>query len=89
MKRQILCPECAKRTRALFPTDNPYPGEHVRFVVGNAKMVFVCDTCNKELRKNAPCVAVSMWHEDRNPWYAWEQDYIIPVDEREVSHGDL
>ena len=89
MKREILCPECGMRTRGLFASDNPYPGEHVRFVAGNARTFFNCDTCNKDIKENAPCVAVSMWHEDRNPYFAWEHNFIIPVDQREVSHGGL
>ena len=76
MKREILCPMCANKTRALFPTDNPYPDEFVKFVGGMALFDMYCDGCMKTLVSGDHCVAVSFWHKLRNPYYEWELDYI-------------
>lgn len=75
MKRDILCPECAKSERRQFPTDNPYPGEYVKFVVGLANGNFNCDRCNAFMPANSACVAFSIYS-DRIPYYAWEDDFI-------------
>lgn len=45
LKREIFCPKCAQAARTQFPTEQPYPGEHVKFVPGFAKSPFRCDHC--------------------------------------------
>lgn len=88
MKREILCPECAENLRVLFPIDAPCLVEKVRFVVGNAKTSFSCDHCNADIKPNGACVAFSIWAaRSQIPHYAWEHNFIIPVDDREIGHG--
>ena len=38
MKREIFCAGCSLEMRDLFPTNEPYPGEHVKFEVGLARL---------------------------------------------------
>ena len=84
MKRQVLCPECSKKTRDLFPTDTPYPGEFVKFVVGNALAFMNCDSCNGDIKPGAACVAVSIWADHGGiPYFAWEHNFITLLDEND------
>lgn len=77
MKQQILCPACRKETRERFKTDNPFPGEHIKFVDGKAVKDFVCDHCDKKIDKASPCCAYSIWADSgAQPYYEWEHDYL-------------
>jgi len=88
MKREILCPECAREVRRLYPTDNPYPGEGVRFVVGNALADCNCDRCNADIKTTGACVAFSIFTTDgRIPYFAWEHNFVLPVTENEIERG--
>lgn len=77
MKREILCPDCKKELRKTFPSDTPYPGEHVKFVEGKALNEYVCDQCDKEIHIGDPCFAFSSWADYGGiPYYEWEGEFI-------------
>lgn len=82
MKQEILCPDCKNKARRMFPTDNPYPGEHVKFQDGKAKSDYNCDTCNKPINTGESCTCLSMWADYGGvPYYPWEKDYIEEISE--------
>jgi len=77
MKREILCPKCRINVRKLFPTDNPYPGEHVMFIDGMALMQYRCDNCDNTILPGDKCTAFSSWADYGGvPYYEWEGEYI-------------
>ena len=77
MKQQVICMECRAELRKLFPTDAPYPGEHVRFVEGIALRDYVCDHCGNAIGKGNDCCAHSIWADHgRVPYYPWEEEFI-------------
>ena len=78
MTQQILCiPKCRDEVRALFPTDDPYPGEHVKFLDGTALKNFICDSCNVRINLGDKCCAHSIWADHaRVPYYPWEENFI-------------
>ncbi len=81
MKQDILCPDCAKERRELHKTDNPYPGEHIKFMKGIAKKDMLCDGCavKTPIKKGDPCVAYSSWADyGCIPYYQWESEFITP-----------
>jgi hypothetical protein len=88
MKQQIVCPVCEPRLKRLFPTENPYPGEHVKFVKGLARQSYFCDHCGGDIPIYAPCCAHSIWSDHgAQPYSPWENDYISPLpDAKEASH---
>jgi hypothetical protein len=77
MKREVLCPTCAANLRKLFPTDNPYPGEYVKFVTGRASKDCICDGCIdfKPIKQGEPAVAFSSW-DDYHPYSPWESEFL-------------
>lgn len=75
MKQEILCPPCAVDLRNHFPTDNPYPGEYLKFLPGLALSDFLCDYCGIAILTDQDCTAYSVWT-DRRPYIPWEQIYI-------------
>ena len=78
MKREIICPTCQKQSRKMFHTDTPYPGEHVKFVEGTAKRDFICDHCGTDIFISEECCAFTIWADHgRQPYYAWESEFII------------
>ena len=80
MKQEMLCQHCAADTRKLFPTDNPYPGEHVKFVPGKARTWLRCDSCGEGLSTDTVCTAFSVWADYGGiPYYPWEKDFINPA----------
>lgn len=79
MKQDILCTRCAKDRRKQFPDDNPYPGEHIKFVKGIAKKDMLCDGCATKtpIKKGEPCIAASIWADYGGvPYYEWEDKFI-------------
>lgn len=81
MKRQIVCMPCKKDLQKLFPTNTPYPGEHVKFCDGNALEKYICDNCNDDINFNDPCCAHSIWADyGGQPYYAWEAEFIGEYD---------
>ena len=77
MKRQIVCVPCRKALRKLFPTDTPYPQEHVKFVDGKAKDEFLCDSCGEAIFLAQECTAVTFWADHgAQPYSEWEGDYV-------------
>lgn len=77
MKREILCTKCAKANRKLFPSDNPYPNEYVKFFAGRARKTFNCDLCGGYIVKDDDCVAFSSWHTEYGiAYYPWESNYV-------------
>ena len=75
MKREIICVNCAIEQRELFPTDNPYPGEYVKFIEGAALEDYVCDLCSNTIEHTDKCYAFSIYT-DRQPYWAWEHEFI-------------
>jgi hypothetical protein len=90
MKRDIVCPSCAKKISILFKTlpilcdgfqeaeSSPYPNEGVKIVSGNALDGFICDYCATPIPERNPCFAVSIFHETRAPYFEWEHHYVNP-----------
>ena len=77
MKREILCTNCKNDLRKLFPNDNPYEGEHIKFVSGTANHTMICDKCETSILQGTLCHAISIWADDHGiPYYPWEQDYL-------------
>ena len=82
MKRQIVCNKCKDSLRKLFPTDMPYPGEHVKLVKGKAKKDFMCDRCGCDINATDNCWAVSIWADYGGiPYYEWEDEYLFDIAE--------
>lgn len=75
MKRDIICAACAIQQRDLFPRDEPYPGEYVKFLNGLALKVFTCDLCHATILKGEKCCAFSI-STDRTPYFCWEHEFI-------------
>lgn len=77
MKQEIICEKCLPELRTLFPTSNPYHGEHVKFVSGKARKDFFCDHCGKEITATSKCTAFSIWADHGGiPYYNWESEFI-------------
>jgi len=77
MKREILCPECRVNYRKLFPTNTPYPGEHLKFVDGKSSLSVICDSCTKPIEPGDDCTAFSAWADYGGiPYHKWESEYI-------------
>lgn len=86
MKQDILCIKCAEERRGLFPTDNPFPGEHIKFVFGTAKIECLCDGCvkYKEIHTGERCCAFSLWTDFGGvPYHQWERNFINPENGKE------
>ena len=80
MKRQIICEKCAKESKRMFPTEIPYPGEHVKFVSGIALHDYRCDGCVEiiEIKKGDKCTAFTIWADyGGQPYYEWETKFLI------------
>lgn len=79
MQRNIICPTCATVSRKRFPTNNPYPGEYLKFIGGTALNKYLCDHCGDAINIGDKCTAFSIWTDTR-PYLPWESDYIkIPL----------
>jgi len=77
MKREIVCESCYKDLKKMFPLENPYPGEHVKFVEGNALHSMVCDNCGTPIQADDNCFAFTIWADHgRRPYFPWESEYI-------------
>ena len=89
MKREMLCFSCNNKLMALhgsrLMTDSngvelvadPYPGEHVKHIRGNALRTLLCDQCNKVITENELCWAVSIWADYGGiPYYPWEDEFL-------------
>jgi hypothetical protein len=79
MKRDILCNKCAKDRREQYPTDTPYPEEHIKFVHGTARGDMLCDGCTyrTEIKKGEECCAFSSWADYGGiPYNEWEHEFI-------------
>lgn len=85
MKREILCIDCAEKVRKLFPSEEPFPGEHVKFVEGKAINKYRCDECSCDIESGADCVTFSCWTDhSRATYFPWEKYFIeIEDDEKE------
>ena len=89
MKCEIMCLPCAEKLRKAlnvdpmpagtnFHTFQPFPGERVRFVFGEAISRYRCDFCNTDLMDSDRCAAVSIYT-NKNPYSEWEGIYINPL----------
>lgn len=72
MKREIVCPTCAKGLK----TRPTHPREHVKLISGRTKRGMFCDACGMNLREGSDCCAFSIYFGDDPPRYDWEDDYI-------------
>lgn len=88
MKQEIVCEKCRPELRALFKTDTPYPGEHVKFVDGKARETFICDQCGQLIKAKDNCTAFSSWADYGGiPYYNWESGCIYDFEEqKEVNN---
>lgn len=59
MKKQIICTNCVEKHPKLFNIGNPYPGEYIKNIEGEALNDYLCDYCNAEIPVNKKCHAVS------------------------------
>lgn len=75
MKREILCIECAGKMHRRLISDNPYLGEYVKFVHGNAKGGYRCDLCGGDIETGKLCCAFTIYT-NRTPYFAWEGEFI-------------
>jgi len=84
MTQKILCiPKCRDEIRALFKSDEPYPGEHVKFVNGLAINSYICDDCNVQIAPGELCCAHSIWVDYGGvPYYDWEDEFIKMQDKK-------
>jgi ribosomal protein L37AE/L43A len=77
MKQEILCPDCALMKEKRYPTKNPYPGEHIKFVEGKAQREFKCDYCDKKIETGDEATAFSIWADHgKIPYYKWEHNFL-------------
>lgn len=77
MKCQIICSVCESETRIMFPNESPYPGEHVKFISGVALKDFICDICNKDIKKDFYACAFTIWADTgRQPYKEWESGFL-------------
>ena len=77
MVRKILCKKCEADSKKLFPTESPYPGEHVKFVTGLAKRDMMCDDCGKDIIEEENICGFSIFADYGGiPYYPWEEDYL-------------
>lgn len=77
MVRKILCKKCEASSKKLFPTESPYPGEHVKFVPGEAKHGMLCDDCGVYINKGDIVCAFSIFADYGGiPYYPWEEEYL-------------
>lgn len=67
--QRIICKTCAKRPLG------EYPGEWAKRVSGVALKDYLCDQCNVDIPKGAPCVAESFGR-DKTPHVPWEHEFI-------------
>lgn len=70
MKRTIICKSCAGKM-------NPqrYPGEWIKKIDGRARHLLYCDICNRVVKQNDPCSAVS-YGLNSQPYHEWESYYL-------------
>lgn len=87
MKREILCPPCAKRTSGQITglkfidhvILDPYPGEYKKFQEGKVSRFrsLVCDQCGIKLKEGQEAVALSIWSRYGGiQYYPWEGEYL-------------
>uniref|UniRef100_A0A6M3LFE4 Uncharacterized protein n=2 Tax=viral metagenome TaxID=1070528 RepID=A0A6M3LFE4_9ZZZZ len=74
MKREILCQACIEKMRKLFPSDNPYPGEHIKRVIGKARQDFECDNCGQPVATGDECMCFSIYKD--GGYLEWEYVFI-------------
>jgi hypothetical protein len=78
MKRLIVCKNCETEQRKLFPVESPYPGENIKFVVGNALSDFKCDNCYSVIGIGDYACAISIWSKPKNiQYFPWENMCIV------------
>jgi hypothetical protein len=77
MVRKILCKKCEADSKKLFPNESPYPGEHVKFVPGEAKRDMICDDCGVDIEIGQQVCAFSIFTDYGGiPYFAWEEEYL-------------
>lgn len=77
MKRELLCLECAKKSKETFATMN-YEGDkdQFTFIEGRIRANFLsCDSCNKEFNKGDYAEALSIWTKKLD-YKPWEKTYL-------------
>ena len=84
MKREITCPQCVERWRALV---GKYPGEEIKIVEGSARKAFVCDGCACPLPKGTTVYAMSLYTQ-RTPYFPWEDDFIAQKPTQAAKDND-
>lgn len=75
MKREIICPGCAKVLGPDHPKDFEV-GIRRRTVELQLKVCSMCDHCGHRLEAGAAATAVTYWNRNREGEpYMWESDY--------------
>ena len=86
MNCQIICETCYTKVRNRYPTDSPYPGEHIKFVHGLASKDFICDLCGLALPTACDCTAYTIWADHGGQSYSpWEDRYIFKMQIRDTN----
>lgn len=81
MKQEIICKKCDPIIKKEFPSESPYPGEHVKFVNGKAKVPFICDHCGNRIQHDEPATAFSIWADHgAQPYTPWEDAYLYDIE---------
>lgn len=75
MRRDIICGGCGVQQQDLFPSDEPYRGESLKFVPGLALHDYICDLCGATILEGEPCCAFSISTKEA-PYFPWESEYI-------------
>lgn len=78
MVRKLICDTCYTELRNRYPTNSPYPGEHIKFIHGLALNDYICDLCGLKLQVGDDCTAFTIWSDwNAQPYAPWEDGYIL------------
>lgn len=78
MKQEILCEGCGGRSKRHYPTSEPYRGEYIEHIDGDALDDYRCDQCYAVIRKGDSCVARGQWtiQTSRTHEHMWWRNFI-------------
>jgi len=86
MKREILCEKCESHLESPKRFASKYPGEHQKIVAGLAHADFKCDSCGRDLEKEALVYCVSLWADYGGiPYFVWEHECVSILDKKALD----
>jgi len=81
MNQQIICESCYADVRKRYPTNSPFPGEHIKFMHGLASKDYFCDLCGRDLPVACDCTAYTLWSDrGRQPYSPWEHNFLYEME---------